>query len=110
MPGPRLTPPVRRKAVDGEQDRHDALCQCSIDLAGKGPMIGFMELRDAKGPFILIDCGIAGDDRTVRYAHDECRVIDAAIGIDQEARIDRMERGTAEPEREASGDVFGPDI
>ena len=51
-----------------------------------------------------VDRRIAGNHGAVRQAHDEGRIVLAAIGIDQQAREGRQHRRHAEPPRQAAAD------
>ena len=49
-----------------------------------------------------VDCRIAGNHGTVGQAHDQRRVVLAAIGIDQQPREGRQHRRHAETARQAA--------
>jgi hypothetical protein len=57
-----------------------------------------------------VDAAVAGHDGAVVEAHDEGGVVLAAVGVDDEAREARQDRGRAEPLGEMPRDPARPDV
>src|SRR5450631_2517459 len=57
-----------------------------------------------------INSRVTGDDMTVRKPHDEGGIVSAAIGIDEEARKPRQNRGSPKNTGQMAGDPGGANI
>ncbi len=97
MPGPRGAAPDRRIAVDRHDDRRRRLFQHGIQRRGDTVMIGPVIERNAPLPLRRIMAGIAGHNGTIGQAHHQRRIILPPVGIDQQAREGRHQRGRGKP-------------
>ncbi len=93
IPGALDALPHRREGMDGDKHGLDVVRARRRNHRRNRLMIGGMAARDAPGDFGRIHRAIARNDRTIRQAHDQCRVIRAAVKIDQQARPARNDRG-----------------
>ena len=104
MPWARMAAPDRRETVDRDEHRRMPGGERPVDRRVDGIVIGRVEAGDAPRPLVGIDAGIAGHDGAVGKAHDERRIVLAAVGIDQQPRERRQHRRHAEPLRQAAAD------
>ncbi len=68
------------------------------------------EARAAAGDLSRIGVSVARHDRAVGEAHDQSRIVQAAIRVDDQARIGRQHGRRAELGRERAGHVRGADV
>jgi hypothetical protein len=107
LPGTAGTPPVGGEGVHGKNDRHDASLQHGVEAGRDRRVIRPMKALDTPGDLDGVHLGIAGNDRTIGEAHDQGRVANAPIGIDQKARIARQNGRRREMRRKGAGDIPG---
>ena len=110
MPGPGHPSPARREAVDRQQDGNLPLCQDLIERLGNRRMIGSMKPGNSPLPLPLVDLRIARNDRTIGNLHDESRIVDSPVGIDQQTGKPGEEGPRPQPGRKLPGHGFGADI
>ena len=75
-----------------------------------GAVIGRVVEAGAALALGVVEAAVARDHRPVREAHDEGGVVGAAVGVDQQARIARQQRGRTERGGEASRHLRGADV
>src|SRR6202023_2992793 len=92
------------ECVDRHNGRRRALAQHGIDHRGDRGAVGVSIMRAAIFDLFGADSCVSGDYIAVRKPHDECWIVGAAIGIDEEARKPRQNCRSAETTREIAGD------
>ena len=116
VPGAWRPAPDRCEGMDRDQRRDHAggthARRRGIDFGAIGRPVVALAARN----LCLVDVRIAGDDGAVRDAHHQRRVVAAAIGVDQQARIGCQQGGGTKPRGECArqpsranviGDVTG---
>ncbi len=83
-PGPRHALPSLGETVHRDDDRRLARCKPGLHPALDRAMIGLVITRDAGGDLALVESDIAGHDQPVRNLHDQRRIVEAAVRVDQE--------------------------
>ena len=110
VPRSRHVLPAVGEAVDRQQHRRHAGGDATLDQAIDAQVIGFVVLPHAPLALGAVEMTVARHHRAVGDAHDERRIVEAAIGIDQQTREARENRGRVQHLGDAPRHCRGADI
>ena len=110
LPRPRAALETGREGMNPEKRGDQTARLRRVDQPGAGAPVGAPVGLDPPRDFVRADAGVAGNDGAVGNAHDQRRIVLAAIGIDQQAGEQGERRRGAGHRREPPRDRLGADV
>jgi hypothetical protein len=110
MPGPRVTIHERRKAVDGNERGNNSGAAKGFQSLPDGAVIGLVTRMDALLARGAIQTDIARYGLAVAFSHDQSRVVEPPVAVDDQARESGKHRGAIKVPGEAAGEIGGADV
>lgn len=110
MPGPRLSRPAGREAVNGDQNGQPVSRDETIEDLLDGVMIGAVKLLNPRLTLDRVDGPVAGNDGAVGEPHDEGWIVEAPVGVDQETGKAAENGDRLQALGKPAGDAGGADI
>ena len=98
------------EAVHRQEYRRHTGGDALLDQAVDAQVVGLVEMPHAPIALLFVDVAVARHDRAVGDAHDERRVVEPAIGIDQQPRETRRDGRRTQFLGEDPRDSLGADV